>query len=206
MNKFDKKANTWDENPVHIERSKAIAKAIRARVPLNQKMRAFEYGSGTGLLSFELQPDLGSITMADNSEGMLEVLNEKIADSEASNLRAIKLDLTEDSLPDDQFDLVYTQMTLHHIKDTETILQHFCDLLNPGGYLCVADLDKEDGSFHGKDVTDVHRGFDRKKLADLMRRVGFSNISFTTAYNMEKETNGITRTFPIFLAVAQKQA
>lgn len=206
MNKFDQKADTWDENPIHIERSKAIAKAIRSRVPLTQEMQAFEYGSGTGLLSFELQSDLGSTTMADNSEGMLEVLNKKIAESEASNFRAIKLDLTEDDLPDEQFDLVYTQMTLHHIKDTETILQNFYDLLTPGGYLCVADLDKEDGSFHGKEATDVHRGFDRQQLADLMRRAGFSNISFSTAYNMEKETNGITRTFPIFLAIAQKQA
>lgn len=205
MNKFDKKADTWDDDPVHLDRSKAIAEAIRKQVPLSQNMEALEYGSGTGLLSFELQPHIGNITMADNSEGMLEVLNEKIDRQQESNLRAAKLDLTEDELPDQQYDLVFTQMTLHHIKDTEAILSDFYNLLKPDGYLCVADLDKEDGSFHGKDVTDVHRGFDREKLSELMNQIGFTNISFTTAFHMDKETNGTTRTFPIFLAVAQKQ-
>lgn len=206
MNKFDKEAQEWDENPVHIERSQAIAKAIRNHLPLSSEMSAFEYGCGTGLLSFELQPYLGSITMVDNSEGMLEVLNEKIVSSKAENLKAFKLDLTQNQLPDERYELVFTQMTLHHIPDTKAILTSFYNLLHPGGYLCIADLDKEDGSFHGKDVTNVHRGFDRDKLSKTMKQLGFSDISFTTAYQMEKETNGSTNTFPIFLAIAQKKA
>jgi 2-polyprenyl-3-methyl-5-hydroxy-6-metoxy-1,4-benzoquinol methylase len=97
-------------------------------------------------------------------------------------------------------------MTLHHIPDTELILNQFYELLNPDGYLCVADLDKEDGSFHGHDVDDVHKGFDRKELAKLAEKQGFTNITFSTAYEMEKEVNenGETKTFPIFLMVAQK--
>ncbi|MGD8427882.1 MAG: class I SAM-dependent methyltransferase [Balneolaceae bacterium] len=204
MNKFDEKAAEWDENPVHIERSRAIAKAIRDKISLSPKMKAFEYGCGTGLLSFELQPDVGSITMADSSDGMLDVLKEKIEGSDISNLTPVKLDLTEDEIPDERYDLVFTQMTLHHIPDTEVILKSFHSMLSPGGYLCIADLDKEDGSFHGKEVTNVHRGFDRKKLSKMMTQIGFSDISFATAYHMEKKTKGSVNTFPIFLAVAQK--
>ncbi len=51
-----------------------VADAIRKAVPLSKEMKAFEYGCGTGLLSFALQPDLGEITLADTSQGMLEVL------------------------------------------------------------------------------------------------------------------------------------
>ncbi|HKK47431.1 MAG TPA: methyltransferase domain-containing protein [Balneolaceae bacterium] len=205
MCKFDEKAQTWDENPVHVERSQAIAEAMRKHVPLSKEMTAFEYGCGTGLLSFELQPDLGKITMADSSDGMLNVLEEKIKKHHATNLHPVKLDLTKDQLPDATYNLVYTQMTLHHIPDIEAILKSFHKMLDSGGYLCIADLDKEDGSFHGKDVTDVHRGFDRTILSEMMRKVGFSDISFTTAYHMEKETNGSTNTFPIFLTVAKKK-
>jgi len=206
MSKFDQKAQTWDENPVHVERSHAIAEAIKQQIPLTPEMTAFEYGCGTGLLSFELQPNLGTITMADSSDGMLEVLKEKIGNSHITNLHPKKLDLTVDNdLPDEEYDLVFTQMTLHHIPDTTAILTSFYNLLNSGGYLCIADLDKEDGSFHGKDVTNVHRGFDRTILSEIMLKAGFSDISFTTAYHMEKETNGSKNTFPIFLAVARKK-
>jgi ubiquinone/menaquinone biosynthesis C-methylase UbiE len=97
-------------------------------------------------------------------------------------------------------------MTLHHIPDTQLILNQFYELLNPGGYLCVADLDKEDGSFHGQDVDDVHKGFDRKELASLTEKLGFTNIDLSTAYKMEREINdhGESKLFPIFLMVAQK--
>ena len=52
----------------------------------------------------------------------------------------------------ERFDLVYTLMTLHHIPDTAKILGSFQALLQPGGVLCIADLDKEDGSFHSHEA------------------------------------------------------
>jgi SAM-dependent methyltransferase len=138
---------------------------------------------------------------------MLDVLNEKISSRSAEDMEPIKLNLSENPLPDEQFDIVYMMMTLHHIPDTQQILAQFHTLLNTGGYLCIADLDKEDGSFHGQDVTDVHRGFDREGLADLTEEAGFTNIRFTTAYEMEHEIDeqGNTSLFPIFLMTAEKK-
>jgi ubiquinone/menaquinone biosynthesis C-methylase UbiE len=169
-------------------------------------MTAFEYGCGTGQLSFELRDQLGQITLADNSEGMLDVLREKIAAASADDMTPVKLNLTTDPLPAQRFDLIYTMLTLHHIPNTELILNQFHALLNSGGSLCIVDLDKEDGSFHGHDVKDVHKGFDRDELAGLARASGFTNISFSTAYQLEEEVDeqGTTKTFPIFLMVAQK--
>lgn len=205
MSRFDEEAKDWD-TPESQERARNIAEAICSHVPLSSEMTAFEYGCGTGQLSFELRNKIGPITLADSSTGMLEVLRDKIKIRAANNMEPISLDLTKDPLPDKQFDLVYTMMTLHHIPDTQLILNQFYELLNPGGYLCVADLDKEDGSFHGQDVDDVHKGFDRKELASLTEKLGFTNIDFFTAYKMEREINdhGENKLFPIFLMVAQK--
>lgn len=206
MSRFDEEAKDWD-TPESQERARCIADAISSQVPLSRKMSAFEYGCGTGQLSFELRGKIGPITLADSSIGMLEVLREKIRTRSADDMKPIKLDLTTDPLPDKQFDLVYTMMTLHHIRDTQLILNRFYDLLNPGGYLCVADLDKEDGSFHGHDVDEVHKGFDRKELRNLSEKQGFTKINFSTAYQMEKEVNekSETKLFPIFLMVGQKK-
>lgn len=205
MSRFDQEAQDWD-TPEKRDRAKHIADAIGSQVPLSQRMSAFEYGCGTGQLSFELREKLGPITLADNSTGMLDVLRDKIQTRSADEMNPVKLDLTGDALPVERFDLVYTMMTLHHIPDTRLILNRFYELLNPGGYLCIADLDKEDGSFHGPDFDEVHNGFDRKALAHLAEETGFTGIHFSTAYEMEKEVDedGTVKRFPIFLMVSRK--
>jgi ubiquinone/menaquinone biosynthesis C-methylase UbiE len=205
MPDFDAKAKEWD-TPQSQQRAAAIADAIRSNVPLRSDMTAFEYGCGTGQLSFEMRDQIGPITLADTSEGMLEVLHDKIAEASADEMTPLKLDLTTDPLPNQQFDLIYTAMTLHHINDIRDILTKFYELLSEGGYLCVADLDKEDGSFHGHEVDDVHKGFDRDQLGELATEIGFSDANFSTAYKMEREVDedGSTQTFPIFLMVARK--
>ncbi len=75
---FDQRAKTWDDDPMKAARAQAVADAIRARVPLAPTMTGLEYGCGTGLLSFALHPNLGRIALADNSAGMLAVLQQKI--------------------------------------------------------------------------------------------------------------------------------
>lgn len=203
MSEFDQKAKDWD-TPSKIERGRSIADAIRTHVPLSKKMSAFEYGCGTGLLSFELKDELGLITLADSSEGMLEVLRGKIRSESVTNMKPVNLDLSKDPLPGECFDIIYTMMTLHHIPDTRQILRQFHMLLNPGGYLCVADLDKEDGSFHGHHFHEIHKGFDRDDLATTAMDAGYTDVSFSTAYELTKEAGGEMQTFPIFLMVAKK--
>jgi 2-polyprenyl-3-methyl-5-hydroxy-6-metoxy-1,4-benzoquinol methylase len=200
---FDSKARQWDDNPVFRERGLKIADAVRRAVPLSPAMRALDYGCGTGLLSFPLKDELGAILMADTSAGMLEVVAEKIAAQGVRNMTPAKLDLLADPLPAQRFDLIVTSMTLHHVPDTDAILAVFHDLLNPGGYLCVADLDREDGSFHGIDV-DVHHGFDRADLAHRAGAAGFTGVDFQTVFSIAKEHASGTRDYPVFLMTARR--
>jgi ubiquinone/menaquinone biosynthesis C-methylase UbiE len=200
---FDSKARQWDENPVFRERGMKIADAIRRTVPLRRDMRALDYGCGTGLLSFPLKDELGAIVLADTSTGMLEVVAEKIAAQGVANMTTVKLDLLADPLPAQRFDLVVTSMTLHHVPDTDRILAVFHELLNPGGHLCIADLDREDGSFHGIEV-DVHHGFDRAGLARRAEKAGFADVRFQTVFSIAKEGESGTRDYPVFLMTARR--
>ena len=122
MTNFDERAKDWDSDPKKIERAGAVAKAIRRAIPLSNEMEALEYGCGTGLLSFALQSDLGQITLADTSQGMLDVLSEKIASAGVTNMHPVRLDLASDPLPAGRYDLTYSLMTLHHIHDVNDIL------------------------------------------------------------------------------------
>ncbi|MHB1052905.1 MAG: class I SAM-dependent methyltransferase [Thiobacillus sp.] len=202
-NHFDARARQWDDNPVFQDRGLKIANAVRKAVPLRREMKALDYGCGTGLLSFPLKDELGTILLADSSSGMLEVVTEKIAAQGVTNMMPMKLDLLTDPAPAQKFDLIVTAMTLHHVPDTDHILRVFHDLLNPGGYLCIADLDHEDGSFHGPEV-DVHHGFDQADLGRRTAMAGFADPQFQTVFTITKERETGAQDYPVFLMMAQR--
>ena len=204
MTNFDERARDWDSDPKKVERARVVAEAIRGTIPLSTGMTALEYGCGTGLLSFALQPHLGKITLADTSRGMLDVLKEKIASAEVTNMHPVRLDLESDPLPSGRYDLTYSLMTLHHIQNVKRVLSRFSDLLVPNGILLVADLDQEDGSFHTDGTTDVHKGFAREELQRMVETAGFGEVAFKTVYEIKKQIGNEEKTFPVFLMSARK--
>ena len=186
---FDSKAKTWDDDPAKVERARMAAAAIRAAVPVTPSMRLLEYGAGTGLTSQALADHIGSITLAEPSAGMRAVIADKIA---AGNLpadaRVWDLDLATGAVPDERFDLVATVMTLHHIHDVERVLHGFASLLAGGGYLCVVDLEEEDGSFHRSDGGfDGHHGFARAALTAQLEAAGFTEVHFEPCHEVEQD-------------------
>jgi len=200
---FDAKAATWDQDPKKVERALAVGRAIAERVPVEGRS-ILEYGCGTGLLGFALQPAAGHVTLTDTSEGMLEVLRGKIAAMGAANMAPLRLDLLTDPLPAARFDLVCSLMALHHVPDTQGILHKFREVLAPGGWVALSDLDEEDGSFHGQEVLDVHQGFNRDTLGRQMEAAGFRDVSFTTVFEIPRETATGPRRFPVFLALGRR--
>ena len=136
MNEFDIKAAEWDNNPMHWDRSEAIANEIIKLIPLNNEMTALEYGAGTGIASFLLKDYLKEITLMDNSAEMVKVMNEKIRSSKAKNLKALNFNLETDEYREGKFDLIFTQMVLHHVNDIEKIINTFHTLLNPKELPC----------------------------------------------------------------------
>jgi len=205
MTNFDERAKDWDSDPQRVERARVVAEAIRNAIPLTADMNALEYGCGTGLLSFALQPDLGQITLADSSQGMLDVLGRKINSAGVTNMRPVRLDLEMDALPPERYQLTYSLLTLHHVNDAKNMIQKFHSLLEPNGYLLIADLDKEDGSFHTDGTTDVHKGFERTELKKWVEDAGFGNIQFSTAFEVRKNINDKEKVFPVFLMSTQKK-
>jgi ubiquinone/menaquinone biosynthesis C-methylase UbiE len=203
MSNFDNVARTWDENPIHLDRSQAIAIKMQETLPLRKEMKALEYGAGTGILSFLLAEKLGHITMMDSSAEMVKVMEEKVTERKVTNLTPVFMNL-EIERPYASYDLIFNQMVLHHIKDIRSIFDKFHQMLLPGGVLAIADLYTEDGSFHGEGV-DVHLGFDPKQLKKELLFLGFKNLHFEECYTVKREVAGeAPKLFPIFLLTASK--
>lgn len=202
MTEFDIKAAEWDKNPMHWDRSVAIVNEIKKVIPLNKEMIALEYGAGTGIASFLLKDYLKEIVLMDNSSEMVRIMKDKIQDSKVKNMNALFFDLEHEEYKDGKFDLIFTQMVLHHISDVENIIKQFSNLLNPGGYLAIADLYEEDGSFHGEDVK-VHMGFNIEKLSGVLRRNKFINLSDKTCFTIDRKISETeTKKFEVFLLTA----
>ena len=121
---FDRSARNWDQNPLHAERNQAIADAIVARVSLHGKVRALEFGCGTGELTIRLAPYVESVLATDASGGMIEQLEGKLTGSAKSGITPRQLDLLAGPLPEGPFDLIYSAMTLHQYGDASCGLPH----------------------------------------------------------------------------------
>jgi len=204
MNEFDVKALGWDKNPIHWDRSKAIAAEMQRVLPLRPGMKALEFGAGTGILSFMLKDYFEEITLMDSSVEMIKIINEKIAIAGVKNFKPILFDLEHNDYTDKHFNLIFTQMVLHHVDDIDSILHRFNNMLTPGGYLAIADLYPEDGSFHG-DGFNGHLGFDIEELTSKIGKNNFTNISHLQCYVIKREVSGQqAQQFPIFLLTAKR--
>jgi ubiquinone/menaquinone biosynthesis C-methylase UbiE len=203
MNEFDIKAREWDNNPMHWERSETIARNILEMVPVHAKMKALEYGAGTGILSFLLSDKVDEITLMDNSREMVQVMLEKTKSSNIKKLKPLYFDLEHFDYQEQKFDLIYLTMVLHHVTDVHLLLNKFYKMLNPGGYVAIADLYAEDGSFHGEGFSG-HNGFDVNILQKDLKKIGLSSVKSKNCYMVKKEVNGQLKDFPIFLMVANR--
>lgn len=204
MNEFDIKAAGWDDNPMHLQRAEIIAKNILESVPVKTDWTALEYGAGTGITSFFLKNHLKEIIMMDSSQEMVKAMEKKIRNEKTENLKPILYDLLKQEWAGQKFDLVFTQMVLHHIDNTELILTRFRNIINDGGYLAIADLYPEDGSFHGKGFTG-HNGFNPEELKIILKNKDFDKVTYRTCFTINKKiSDNESKKYDLFLMTAVK--
>ena len=202
---FDRAAADWDDQPRRVQLVKATGAAILHEVQLSKTMGVLDYGCGTGLLGLYLLPHVRSVAGADSSLGMLDVLNKKITEGGLNDMRAIRLDLENDPVPEDRFDLIVVGMAMHHIANVDKVLMAFHTMLRPGGILCIADLDTEPGTFHPASNPVPHHGFDRGQLKTRLAGHGFVETTDVTAATFSKPVEaGGEQEFSIFLVTARR--
>ncbi len=203
-NHFDNVAREWDKNIVHTKRTEAITEHFLNMVPINNKMKAMEFGAGTGLLSIALKDYFAEITLMDSSAEMINTSIDKLNTLGLSHLKPILFDIEKQAYTVKKFDVIFSQMALHHAEDIQKLFSTFYDLLLPNGILAIADLYKEDGSFHDFDFNG-HFGFEPESLGEMLTTLGFKNFRFQQCFIIDKvQQDGSMKSYPVFLLVAEK--
>ena len=198
MSRFDKLAAEWDLNPQRVKSAKNTTTKIKELIDIGDK-NILDYGSGSGLVAFDLFEEARSIVAMDNSVGMLEEIENKIKKSDIDNITTLIHDINHEEIEKGKFDIFVSAMTMHHIKDTKLFLQKAKDGLKKGGYIAISDLESEDGSFHSQGNEGVeHFGFDIKHIRETLESIGMEVVFLEIIETISKE-----RDFNIFLVIAK---
>ncbi|MEJ2201007.1 MAG: class I SAM-dependent methyltransferase [Desulfuromonadaceae bacterium] len=200
---FDTVAASWDEKPLRQALAEAVAQGIAADIPLSASMAALEYGCGTGLCGLRLAPAIGHLTAVDTSAGMLTELQKKLSALKLGNVTPRQISAERWELPEQAFDLIFASMVLHHIANTGELLERLKGSLKPGGFLALADLEPEDGSFHDDPSGVSHQGFDPQQLLIQLQQLGFVALKAHTVHRIPKQRDGEERPYPVFLLTGQ---
>lgn len=179
---FSGRAAAWDTK-ARKERSRAIAKKIDELITGRERCSIMEYGCATGLVGLQIQHSFEKLMLVDSEPEMIEKAKENARISENNRIQFAKVDLLNEQAAIGKFDVIYTSLTLHHIKDVLEIIQVFYSLLKQNGMLCVIDLDVDDGSFHCDSADfEGYNGFEHSFIEHILIKTGFRRIQSETFF------------------------
>jgi tRNA (cmo5U34)-methyltransferase len=202
--RFDQAATEWDSNPGRVALARAVVDVIQEAVPLRSDMKVMDFGAGTGLVTLGLLPYVGNLMAVDASGEMLRVLDEKLKTLGIGNVHTMLCDIAKTSMPAAKFDLIVSSMVLHHIPDVSEALHRLRPCLLPGGWIAVADLESEDGTFHSDSTGVYHHGFDREEVCRWLKDIGFMDTTAHEAYRIVRPSGGgRPREYPVFLVTGR---
>ncbi len=196
---FDKQAATWDDNPTRVQLAGAVASFIIQTVLPNNEFTVLDYGCGTGLVSFLLSSMVKSVCAADISDGMLEQIRKKIKSQNVNNIEALNFDITKSKPLDKKFDLIVSAMAMHHIEEPIAAITKLTALLKSGGWIAIADLYSEDGSFHEQGNA-LHNGFDPASIAQHLKNLNMISSIYKQIFEIPRNE----RYYPVFCVCARK--
>lgn len=194
---FKDKAQNWDQDTKKISTPLSIAKAIKKKFPLNKNMKIMDFGVGTGLLGFEIAKDVKKVFGVDVSPSMLSKLRQK--NTPQLSIEAIEQDIVKEPLKD-VFDGIVSSMTLHHVQDLEAFFNSIYKNLYKNSFIAIADLEKEDGTFHSNNTGVYHFGFEKENLCNIVKACGFTDVVYTNVTTINKPQ----RDFGVFLLTASR--
>lgn len=194
---FKEKAQVWDSGSIRVNGAKVIADAIREAFDLNNDMEILDFGVGTGLLGFDVATSVKQVYGVDISSEMISKLKEK--NSDELNIISFTQDIINEPL-EQTFDGLISSMTLHHIENLKNFFDTIYKNIEDGGFIAIADLETEDGTFHSDNTGVFHFGFNKDSLVKIVKESGFKNVEFNNINTIKKPQ----RDFEVFLLSATR--
>jgi len=106
-----------------------------------------DIGAGSGYMTEKLSQKVGptgKVYAADIQQGMIDLLNKRIARRKLTNVTPVLSTQDDPRLPIEAIDLVLMVDVYHELSQPQLVLRHIKASLKPGGRLALVEYRKED--------------------------------------------------------------
>jgi len=201
---FASVADQWDEIRAGFFTEHMRDAAIKkAKLPNNAILA--DIGTGTGFVIAGLAPLAAKVYGFDASAEMLEVARRNLKGFGNVELQQISGDGLP--LPDDSLDGVFANMYLHHVPDPGVAIKEMVRVIQPGGVLCITDLDTHDHEWQREQMADLWLGFERDDIRRWYAEAGLDEIDVDWAEGTCNACgpDGKIEPLSIFVAIGRKR-
>ena len=117
------------------------AETVRAWLGGRTTENILDIGCGDGSISVPLLRRDNALTLLDNSDYMLSIARDRIAEPLRNNVRLIQRNFIDADLPEASFDVILCLGVLAHVASPKAVIKQICSLLKPGGEVIVQASD-----------------------------------------------------------------
>ncbi|KAE9365142.1 S-adenosyl-L-methionine-dependent methyltransferase [Stipitochalara longipes BDJ] len=194
-------------------------------------IKLLDYACGNGIVSMALSPFITQAIGIDLSPKMATAYNALSESQNLSKLFAIEGDLLSPSstLQDPKFfdfDIIVMSMALHHVADTQLMINKLYERLAVGGVLVIVDWSTmglaasghghKHGHVNGKNEngaeenlkaaahTVAHWGFSVEEMTELFENTGMVDVGFLEGIEKSKVPAEMNHEQQMFIAKARK--
>ncbi|MFM2480876.1 class I SAM-dependent methyltransferase [Celerinatantimonas sp. YJH-8] len=115
------------------------------RIGSKPDAQVLDLGCGGGHVSYQLAPHVGRMVAYDLSESMLDVVRQRAAELQLTNVQTQQGNVNQLPFADQSFDYVVTRFSAHHWVHWEAALREMRRVLKPSGQAIIIDV-VSDGS------------------------------------------------------------
>lgn len=199
---FNQLILTEDED-IRVKRAHAVSIEIESYIG-HGPLEVMEFGCKTGLISLNLKNKISEGLLVDSSAENIKELEQKLRDRHLSHLQTYTGDILESDI-DRQFDVIYSSMVMHHIKDFKAVIKKLVSYLKNNGKLIIVDLLPDSGEFHRHHLEfDGHHGFTINEMVAALKEAGLKEVTGRKFYSSYKPIENKNHPYSLFSVIGMK--
>lgn len=199
---FNQLTSTQDED-IRVKRAQAVSIEIESYIG-HGPLEVMEFGCGTGLISLNLKNKISEGLLVDSSSEKIKELEQKLNNRHISHLQTYTGNILESDI-DRQFDVIYSSMVMHHIKDFKSVIKKLVSYLKTNGKLIIVDLLPDNGDFHrNHSEFDGHHGFSINEMVEALEEAGLKEVNGRKFYSSYKPIENKKHPYSLFSVMGIK--
>lgn len=147
---WNKRSRIYDDQvgPMYEDAyRKTIANTLKY---MKQEDVVLDFACGTGIVTLSLAAHAKEVMAIDIADEMIAITKKKVEEQQLSNVRVAQLDLFDESLKANSFNLIAANNVLLYVENIEEVLKRIHNLLKPDGIFvsatdCLGGLPTKEG-------------------------------------------------------------